>query len=542
MTFNPKLTSTSSKYYAAVKTGSGSINYDRSGQVCTIVDAKGKISTINNCAEGNDQSDSLSFDNTTNCTIDYTSGGKSVEKTYPNCSIIDSTGGGGSCSYFYGGKIITVNNCQSIKDNSTDYTINTNYCSVFYTYTTGTGKNIKTKSTSKSYANCSNIAYDALTGICTYDLKGKPNQTQNNCTGIINYAVNTMDIEFLYTPSPGNDGKIVLNAGDTESFTSYLYYTKCTNSPGSATASFTMLDPDGQVVPGSYFKGKVSSGTTDSDKHVSETVKGEFDESFTAPSKPGRYTILYTVTDTSKYKSSGAKTGYFNFWVKDSGHTCTVNSVCRSVANSCGNTNQGVVTSCDQSGSEVCSIDTKIAPPEPASGICAACVPTYSCSNGKVVNNCDSVTKDCAAYGLVCSNSGGCTNAGGVTIDPLTQNNDGTPKAAVSIKSTIVSPNTVNPYDVIKDPAGGNCNLSWELNQYDASSTCSIYKGNSLTSSSPFTPSSSKGTYSDQKITNETNYKLSCGETDATNSLIPTSVVSKYATCYINSSYTETNR
>ncbi|MEI6478742.1 MAG: hypothetical protein WCO18_00470 [bacterium] len=174
------------------------------------------------------------------------------------------------------------------------------------------------------------------------------------------------------------------------------------------------------------------------------------------------------------------------------------------------------------------------------------CVPSYSCSSGKVINLCDnSVVKDCSAYGLICSNSGGCTNTGGVTIDPLTQNNDGTTKGVISIKSFVTSPNTINPYDVNNPTTTGKCNFTWTLNQYDSNSRCTVYDSTGVSKASygPITALSS--TYTATGIKNETTYKLSCAEssTDPVSGVTTTTSTStKYATCNINSNYTETNQ
>jgi len=174
------------------------------------------------------------------------------------------------------------------------------------------------------------------------------------------------------------------------------------------------------------------------------------------------------------------------------------------------------------------------------------CVPSYSCSSGKVINLCDnSVVKDCSAYGLICSNSGGCTNTGGVTIDPLTQNNDGTTKGVISIKSFVTSPNTINPYDVNNPTTTGKCNFTWTLNQYDSNSRCTVYDSTGVSKASygPITALSS--TYTATGIKNETTYKLSCAEssTDPVSGVTTTTSTStKYATCNINSNYSETNQ
>ena len=111
--------------------------------------------------------------------------------------------------------------------------------------------------------------------------------------------------------------------------------------------------------------------------------------------------------------------------------------------------------------------------------------------------------------------------------------------SSVGISSFSVGPSTVNK--------GGSCNLSWVLvGALDASSTCSIYNGNTLVTS--FTPSVSTGSYIGsngvngitKNIQNETTYRLSCGEKDSTNTLV--GVVNKYATCYINQNFQEVNK
>ena len=146
--------------------------------------------------------------------------------------------------------------------------------------------------------------------------------------------------------------------------------------------------------------------------------------------------------------------------------------------------------------------------------------PCNTCSNGAIPPNCTKCNTGQSFIGGICAFKS---------------------VSSVGISNFSVSPSTINK--------GGNCNLSWVLTPTppDASSTCAIYKGSTLVTS--FAPNSSIGSYLGssggdgvtKNISNETTYKLSCGETDSSNTLVQASVVNKYATCYINQNYKETD-
>ncbi len=137
---------------------------------------------------------------------------------------------------------------------------------------------------------------------------------------------------------------------------------------------------------------------------------------------------------------------------------------------------------------------------------------------------------------LTCS-IGTCVNSVGAVINPLNQNVDGTTKLPVSIKSFVVSPNTIN--------SGGDCNFKWTLNQYNSdSSICTVYdsSGNVKATYNPIPGISS--TYTASNIKNETTYKITCGENvvdPVTKVPNLTGITTKYATCNINASFSETN-
>ncbi len=102
----------------------------------------------------------------------------------------------------------------------------------------------------------------------------------------------------------------------------------------------------------------------------------------------------------------------------------------------------------------------------------------------------------------------------------------------VGISSFSVIPNTISK--------GSNCNLSWVITPTDpdANSICSLYRGNTLINT--FSPGVS-GIYKDPTgISNETIYKLSCGEMVGGSPSNITNIKVSHATCYINPNYNET--
>ena len=93
-----------------------------------------------------------------------------------------------------------------------------------------------------------------------------------------------------------------------------------------------------------------------------------------------------------------------------------------------------------------------------------------------------------------------------------------------TIKDFKLNQNTINK--------GSSCQLTWDLNNANENTTCSLYRNSTNSLISDYTPAYSSGSYTDNGITNETTYKLICGELDENGVL--TSTDTKYATCYIN--------
>ncbi len=171
------------------------------------------------------------------------------------------------------------------------------------------------------------------------------------------------------------------------------------------------------------------------------------------------------------------------------------------------------------------------------------CTPKLACSGTKIVDGCNP-DKDCVAV-----------NGVGSTCNPTTltctksaaqiyiETNGGTnlPSGQVVIKD--FKANTINPYNSTNG-TGGNCSPVFNLLTEDKYSTCTL-TGSAQGDQTYTYPILSPKTFNDSKVTKETQYKLTCGEnlpnpiTGATTTTTGTST--KYATCYINASFSEVN-
>ena len=169
----------------------------------------------------------------------------------------------------------------------------------------------------------------------------------------------------------------------------------------------------------------------------------------------------------------------------------------------------------------------------------AACNPSpYKCSadHTQSIDNCNATT--------TCSSGMACVDATG-SCTPITSSSssDTSSVGSTTITSLKIVPNTINPFDgTATNP--GKCNLVWTVNQYDASSTCTVYGGKingnnvDLTKGIKTITGSTTGTIIDVGISNETTYHITCGESTP-NGITATST--RYATCYMNAEFKETN-
>lgn len=288
-----------------------SVSVDQSSKTCNILTSDGKTKTITDCVAGNKQSDSVVFDTSSNCEIDYTDN-KGVQKEplkIKDCRPVGKVGD--ICTYYSGKALKTQKNCTGISDYTNEYSLeNGRSCDVHYLDKKG-----KLRSFTKS--NCKNVSYDESTGICTYDLlekKAWTTKTQSDCRGIIDYSGGSIDVAFT-TLAPKSDGRIVLEGGSTQPLSGKVFYNACYNSPAGAQLSFSVIDSSGKLV-GKRFAGNIASvGTRDGDRHEHYTAKGEFDESFVVPTATGTYALLYTVNATFKGKLSALRQGIVYFSV-----------------------------------------------------------------------------------------------------------------------------------------------------------------------------------------------------------------------------------
>lgn len=212
---------------------------------------------------------------------------------------------------------------------------------------------------------------------------------------------------------------------------------------------------------------------------------------------------------------------------------CIVGGSCTSDANICNDTNSGTYTSCDADGNGICSAVT---PADPAGGICpdsgvTPCGSDTDCVNGKTCQG------------------GSCAFLGTPPVDTTHYSNGGLIGSTTITNLRVVS-NTINPYDPNNpsNPLAGKCNLVWTINQYDDNSVCTITGGNNVNNQTLTKSNFDKatvistgvvGTTIDEHISNETTYKITCGEKTA-DGIVSTST--RYATCYMNASYKETNK
>ncbi|MFA6463697.1 MAG: hypothetical protein WCV55_01675 [Candidatus Paceibacterota bacterium] len=191
--------------------------------------------------------------------------------------------------------------------------------------------------------------------------------------------------------------------------------------------------------------------------------------------------------------------------------------------------------------------------------VCAGVTTCGTCGNPAccppvvpVVNQCDGtykkVTDQCGAPITNCSITKGSKQIcySGLCMDPLivpvvnllVQNADKTIRGPVTISSFKIVPSTINPYSSTNPATTGNCNLQWTLNEYDTNtSTCTISGGKNIANPT-FTPSGLSGNTTDTQVTNETTYKLTCG--DKVSGVI-TGTSTKFATCYMNAGFNEVN-
>ncbi len=171
------------------------------------------------------------------------------------------------------------------------------------------------------------------------------------------------------------------------------------------------------------------------------------------------------------------------------------------------------------------------------------CTPKLACSGTKITDGCNPDI-DCQAVngaGSTCSPTTlTCTkSAAQIYID--TNGGTNLPSGQVVIKD--FKANTINPYNSTNG-TGGNCSPVFNLLTEDKYSTCTI-TGSAQGDQTYTYPIVTPKTLSDSKVKSETQYKLTCGEnlpdpkTGATTTLTGTST--KYATCYINASFSEVN-
>ena len=190
----------------------------------------------------------------------------------------------------------------------------------------------------------------------------------------------------------------------------------------------------------------------------------------------------------------------------------------------------------------VTTTSSSTTPASSTTPVTPTCNSNFICKDTHTINDLGHCKADIICGSPLTCSAGTCVNPAGQTIDPLTQNADGTTKGNVLISTLKIGPNTINPYDLNNPTTTGICNVQWALSQYDSNSVCTITGGH--LSGSSFSPTGLSGVTKDTQITSETTYKLTCGEnvTDANGNVSLTSTSTKRATCNVNASFNEVNR
>lgn len=455
-----------------------SISLDENAGTCTYTLNTGASKTVSNCTAVNKKSDSLSFDISMGCKIDY-----NVTTTVRGQPVVTP-------------KVLNVQSCRTLGNSD---------------------------------------------GVCTYFYKGAV-RVQKDCTGMTDYSkdyditgVPSADaqrvslVNFTAPSGPDADGKIVLNAGDTQDVSGNVYFAACKNSPTGASVYLTLIDPDGHATGYRYKKGYSVSKVGGEGWSIG--LNNGFKDSFVVSSKPGKYSILYVVSVVAGKDGdrSSSHQGHLDFWVKDNSSPCDVGGACRSEENNCGNTNSGTITSCDEDGTPVCSAD---APEDVSEDECTpppvSCIPDEDCTS--VANNCGHTETglskcdnnnvwSCSASKpadespcstVLCSDGTevatlaecpghGGVNTGGVVV---------TPTLDLFVCKETTSDSNCNS-NAVQIPEGGNVKLKYDIQGYgDCSSSAVLSSGplNGVVQSG-----TAVGTKTDEGVATTKSYTVTCG-------------------------------